>query len=317
MMTDPICSNSAVASKTRPRVSAVVCAYNPPAIWRDVVARLCSFPFAEVLVVDDGSTTPLELIVPKNGKAPVRFLRFAENRGLAAARNCALENIETDWVLFVDSDVLPSNFFLETLPARLQTAEADGFGFHVMEHNRRSDWDFFRAHERACATMHGQVEWLSGLLCVYRTAVLRSVNGFDSAFRTNGEDVDLGYRLTLSGKTLVRVPEVCGQHHRKDTLLSFLQMHYRYALTAKRVDRSRYFLQTGKGSRKLPLFHSRSVWPQIRVMLGFLLRRPYAFYLPPLIIGAMLAGACAGRKAVHSQVSSHLSPRMRTNLAVQ
>jgi hypothetical protein len=39
------------------------------------------------------------------------------------------------------------------------------------------------------------------------------------------------------------------------------------------------------------------VWPQLRLMLKFLLRRPHALYLPPMILGAMLIGARKGRRA--------------------
>jgi len=246
-------------------------------------------------VVDDGSATPLEIEERIDSHAPVRVLRSSENIGLAAARNRALENIEADWILYVDSDVLPFESFLENLPQRLQTTDADGFGFHVREYHRRSDWDLFRACERDAVTMAGPVEWISGLLCAYRVTALRALKGFDATFRSNGEDVDLGYRLTRAGKSLVHVPEVCGEHHRQDTLRSFLRMCYRYALTAKRVDRSFYF-STSNAVGKPPLFHLGSVGPQIRLMLQFVVRRPHALYLLPLILGAMFCGAHAGRQ---------------------
>ena len=301
MTTDATLSNSGKANKARPndsvRIAAVICAYNPPPIWRDVAERLCRFAFCEVVVVDDGSTIPLVFRAPTGSKAPARILRCGGNLGLAAARNHALESIEADWILYVDCDVLPLESFLESLPRRLQTPGADGFGFHVREYHRQSDWDFFRACERDAVTIRGRVEWVSGLLCAYRVAALRAVNGFDIAFRSNGEDVDLGYRLTLAGKLLIHIPEICGEHHRKDTLSSFLRMQYRYAVTAKRVHRSHYFAPQEKDARHgVPLFQWRCVWPQIRLMSRFVIRRPHAVYLPGLILGAMIRGAHDGRK---------------------
>jgi GT2 family glycosyltransferase len=294
-------SNSAKANKIRlggaPQIAAAICAYNPSPIWRDVVERLCRFSFNEVVVVDDGSVPPLELPSTTRGVAALRILRWPVKCGLAAARNHALKNIDADWVLFVDSDVMPSEAFLATLPKRLYETPADGLGFQVREYYRRSDWDFYRACERDAVTIRGRVEWVSGLLCAYRVAALRAVNGFDTAFRSNGEDVDLGYRLTLAGKLLIHIPEICGEHHRKDTLSSFLRMHYRYAVTAKRVHRSHYFAPQVKDARHgLPLFQFRSVWPQIQLMSRFVMRRPHAVYLPGLILGAMIRGAHDGRK---------------------
>jgi len=277
------------------KIAAVVCAHNPPPIWRELAAKLCRFPFVEVVVVDDGSTEPLRFGAPNGSKAPFRLLRLEANEGLAAARTHAMNQIEADWILYVDADVIPDDAFLKSLPVRLEAEQADGFGFHVTEHHRRSDWDFFRACERETATKRGQVEWVSGLLCAYRRDALRAVNGFDPTFRTNGEDVDLGYRLTRAGKRLIQIPEVCGEHFRKDSLRSFLRMHYRYALIAKRVDRSIYF-PAETSPHRLPLFKWESVWPQFRLMFQFLRRRPHAFYLPPMVLAAMLLGAYQGRR---------------------
>jgi GT2 family glycosyltransferase len=154
------------------------------------------------------------------------------NIGLAAARNLALENVTTEWIFFVDSDVVPDDAFLARLPALLAETDVDGVGFNVRENYRTSDWDFYRANERDSASGAGPVEWVSGLLCAYRTEALRAIGGFDPRLQTNGEDVDLGFRLTHAGRRLVQMSDVCGVHHRKDSLRSFLRMHYRYALTA-------------------------------------------------------------------------------------
>jgi Predicted glycosyltransferases len=278
-------------------IAAVICAYNPPPIWRELAAKLCRFPFVEVLVLDDGSTEPLTFQAPEKSKAPCRVLRCETNEGLAAARNHALNQVDTEWILFIDSDVLPDDAFLARLADVLSGCQADGVGFPVREHHRRSDWDFYRACERdAFNNVHGRAEWVSGLLCAYRSDALRAVSGFDPTFRTNGEDVDVGYRLTRAGKRLVRIAEVCGEHFRKDSLRSFLDMQHRYAVTAKRVDRSLYFSDKTT-PKQLPLFHLGSVLPQIRLILEFLLRRPHALYLPPMILGAMLVGAHKGRRA--------------------
>lgn len=284
------------------RISAVVCAYNPPPVWQAVVQRLCRYSFLEVVVVDDGSVTPLRFERPDESKAPCRLLRCHSNIGLAAARNFALEHVEADWILFVDSDVLPFDSFLADLPETLQSQDVDGFGFHVIEHHRKSDWDFYRACQREASTASGRVEWVSGLLCAYRTDALRAVGGFDPAFRTNGEDVDLGYRLTRAGKILIQMREVCGEHYRKDSFRSFLRMHQRYAATAKRVDRSLYFSDPIQAEpNQVPLFRFQTAWPDLRLMLQVILRRPRAFYLPPLVVGAMLLGAREGRRAAQKK----------------
>jgi GT2 family glycosyltransferase len=297
------------------QITAVVCAHNPPPVVHEVIRRLRDHGL-QTIVVDDGSRPPLE--IESDGDPLLQLLTCSENIGLAAARNRALVRINTEWVLFVDADVLPDDSFLTRLPRLLAESKADGVGFHVQEHYRKSDWDCYRAIERDAATASGPVEWISGLLCAHRTEAVRAVGGFDPAFRTNGEDVDLGLRLSWAGRQLIQISERCGMHHRKDSLGSFLRMHYRYALTAKRVDRSHYFASaTSTLQRHPPLFYWGSIWPQLRLSLAFLRRRPWAVYLPPLVVGAMLVGAHAGRRVVKQQGQGKISPRPRMNLAVE
>jgi glycosyltransferase involved in cell wall biosynthesis len=200
------------------------------------------------------------------------------NEGLAAARNHALDHVDTEWILFIDADVLPDDAFLARLTDVLNGSQADGVGFNVREHHRQSDWDFYRACERdVFNNVQGRAEWVSGLLCAYRADTLRAVNGFDPAFRTNGALPQRLHWLVSPHALPLRV-------HRKA------------------VDRSLYFPSSEIG-RSPPLFRLRSVWPQIRLMLQFLARRPHAFYLPALILGAMFSGACAGRKEVSRRFS--------------
>src|ERR1700682_1229971 len=109
------------------KIAAVICAHNPPPIWRELTAKLCRFAFVEVVVVDDGSTEPLTFRPPDGSKAPFRLLRLDVNEGLAAARNHAMNRIVADWILYVDADVMPNDAFLESLHVRLEPEHADGF----------------------------------------------------------------------------------------------------------------------------------------------------------------------------------------------
>lgn len=285
-----------------PSIAAVICACNPPRIWETLAARLAGHPFEQVLVIDDGSTVPIELPAALRASQRVRVVRIPINAGLAAARNTAIEMLASDWILFVDSDVLPSTTFLEELPDLLKNAPEDGLGFHVREHHRRSDWDSYRGCERDLMKPCNPVEWLSGLLTAYRRPALMAVGGFDTAFRTNGEDVDLGFRLTRSGFTLRFIDRCSGEHYRKDTLSSFVRMHHRYAATAKHVDRGRYFRAKETSTAALPpLFYWRSLVPLLALMARFVLMRPWALYVPVLVILAMLKGACDGRRMMQQE----------------
>jgi len=55
----------------------------------------------EVVVVDTGSVDATREIVTSHG---ARLLHFAWNGDFSAARNCALDAVDADWVLYIDAD---------------------------------------------------------------------------------------------------------------------------------------------------------------------------------------------------------------------
>jgi len=57
----------------------------------------------EVIVVDDHSTDESSLILD-NYEDEIRIIRFAENKGLAAARNEGIRKAKGQFVVFVDAD---------------------------------------------------------------------------------------------------------------------------------------------------------------------------------------------------------------------
>jgi hypothetical protein len=69
-------------------------------------------------------------------------------------------------------------------------------------------------------------------------AALKKIGGFDSAFTTAGDDVDLSWRLTASGETLAYAPGAVVIHERRATLGSYLAQQRGYGkgegLLAKR-----------------------------------------------------------------------------------
>lgn len=66
------------------------------------------FPISEfeIICVDDGSTDGSLTILRKyEAKFPnVRVIAFPKNKGVSAARNAGLEQMQGNWCLFLDSD---------------------------------------------------------------------------------------------------------------------------------------------------------------------------------------------------------------------
>jgi histidinol-phosphate phosphatase family protein len=156
----------------------------------------------EVVVVDDrpGATPPLVLLPP--GLPPVRVLRSG-GRGPAAARNLGSRSVRTEWVAFLDDDVLPDPDWFERLAADLDGLPPDVAGSQgrltvpLPADRRPTDW------ERSTAGLEGAA-WITADMA-YRREALAVVGGFDERFpRAFREDADLAVRVKATGARLVR-----------------------------------------------------------------------------------------------------------------
>src|SRR5215210_7575550 len=156
---------------------------------------------AELVLVDDRPTgEPLHAERP--GLPPVRVVRTGGG-GPARARNLGWRTARTEWVAFLDDDVVPDADWYERLATDLAHLPADVAGSQgrvrvpLPEPRRPTDW------ERGTAGL-ATSSWITADLA-YRRAALAAVGGFDERFpRAFREDSDLALRVRDTGARLVR-----------------------------------------------------------------------------------------------------------------
>ena len=97
-----------------PRVSVVIPVFNGAATIAACLQAVLGQTGhdSDVIVVDDGSSDATVDVV---GRFPVRLLRHAANRGAPAARNTGIRAARGEWILFTDSDCIPSRGWLRAL----------------------------------------------------------------------------------------------------------------------------------------------------------------------------------------------------------
>ncbi|MCW2682245.1 MAG: hydrolase, HAD-superfamily, subfamily, partial [Blastococcus sp.] len=157
-------------------------------------------PAALILVDDRPIGEPLRPERP--GLPPVRVLRTGGG-GPARARNLGWRSAATEWIAFLDDDVVPDRNWYERLAEDLADLSADVAGSQgrvrvpLPEHRRPTDW------ERGTAGL-ATSSWITADLA-YRRAALSAVGGFDERFpRAFREDSDLALRVMDTGARLVR-----------------------------------------------------------------------------------------------------------------
>lgn len=178
-----------------------------------------------VVVVDDGSARPVQVEDFAGANCAVRVIHRPESGGPAAARNAGMALCETEFVVFLDSDVVPRRGWLEALlghfcdPAVALVAPRivgmpDADNLLARYEAVRSSLDL--GQREAPVMPHGSVSYVPSAAMVGRTEALRSIGGFDEAM-TCGEDVDLCWRLVEAGARLRYEPIALVSHdHRSD-----------------------------------------------------------------------------------------------------
>lgn len=108
-------------------ISIVVPTFDRPDQLRQTLPSWLRQEVQEILVVDDGSPTPVESLVHElaAGDPRVRTLRLARNRGSPAARNAGADAATGESVLFVDDDVHLADGYARTLHEHRVAAGAD------------------------------------------------------------------------------------------------------------------------------------------------------------------------------------------------
>jgi glycosyltransferase involved in cell wall biosynthesis len=216
--------------------SFIIATYNKAA-WLHIV--LHSFQHLktdadyEIIIVNDGSSDHTKQIVQQfEHKLNINYI-YQDHKGLAAARNKAIEAAKGDLLLFIDDDrMLPSDFLDEHLKShalinndkimvigeRLQLYISNlemkteeiindlNQELKFFKRLARQD-DYHKVMKRMFynGSSNYEIQWIASVFSnlSIKKAVIEEVGGFDPNFKGWGcEDIELGYRLYQNGSLL-------------------------------------------------------------------------------------------------------------------
>jgi mycofactocin system glycosyltransferase len=193
-----------------------------------------------VLVVDDGSLSPVSVTDFADTHCDVEVLRHAVSRGPAAARNTGLAASTTDFVAFLDSDVVPRRGWLEALlghfcdpavalvaPRIVGMSQTDNI---VGRYEAvRSSLDL--GHREAPVLPYSTVSYVPSAAIICRRRTVAELGGFDESMQS-GEDVDLCWRLVEAGARLRYEPIALVAHDHRTRLRDWLARRAFYGTSA-------------------------------------------------------------------------------------
>ena len=203
-----------------------------------------------VIVVDDGSESPIDISAFTGGSGRISVLRQEISRGPAAARNVGMRSATTEFVAFLDSDVVPRAGWLEVMlghfsdpsvvlvAPRIVALDIESNDLARYEHSRSS---LDLGPREAAVRARSVVSYVPSAAILARRRVLLDEGGFDETMRV-AEDVDLCWRLEESGWRLRYEPAAHVAHDHRVTFRHWFtrKMYLRHGRSsARRAPRPR------------------------------------------------------------------------------
>lgn len=197
---------------------------------------------AEVVVVDDGSSDPRQVVEAVGDRG--RVIRHERSRGPGAARNAGWRASDAELVAFLDADVLPGPGWLGTVRAHFVDPEVAAVAPRVR--GRRSSGSLLDRYEEhrspldlgpaeARVAPRSRVAYVPTAAIVYRRTALVEADGFDEDLRV-GEDVDLVWRVVGAGHTIRYEPRALVTHRNRGSWRAFAVQRIRYGSSAAALD---------------------------------------------------------------------------------
>jgi GT2 family glycosyltransferase len=209
--------------KNQPSVSVVILNWNGLTHLREFLPSVCSstYPALEIVVADNASTdASLDFI--ETSYPQIRIIRNKENYGFAGGYNRALEQLDSDYFILLNSDVAVQPDWIEPVislmhvdssiaaaqpkilsyrtPAEFEYAGAAGgyldmfcYPFcrgRIFEHVEKDKGQYDDS---------GEIFWASGASLFIKKEKWLEVGGLDEDFFAHMEEIDLCWRLKNLG----------------------------------------------------------------------------------------------------------------------
>ena len=212
-----------------PYFSIIVPVYNRPLEVDELLESLAlqTCKDFELVLVEDGSSTPCRDIAEKfAGKVDISYY-FKENSGRSDTRNYGMERASGKYFVFFDSDcVIPPDYF-QIVKQELDKNYTDCYGGPDKADTSFSDLQkaisFSMTSFLTTGGIRGGKKGLEKFTprtfnMGFSAEVYHRVGGFKDMF---GEDIDLSLRIRDAGFTTRLIPEAFVYHKRRVNLRSF------------------------------------------------------------------------------------------------
>lgn len=184
---------------------------------------------AEIIVADNNSDDDSCIFIEQS-YPQINIIRLSENYGYAGGYNKALEKLNNEYYVLLNSDVEVTSNWLQPLVEYLDNnAGTAGVQPKILSQRNKKlfeyagacggfidkwGYPFCRGRIFDCIESdHSQYDipidilWASGACLVIRSSDFWNIGGFDAIFFAHMEEIDLCWRLNAKGRKLVCIPQ--------------------------------------------------------------------------------------------------------------
>lgn len=188
-----------------------------------------NFP-KEIIIVDNNSDSEIKI---KNNNYPIPILILKCSKiGPASARNLGVKNAQTEWILFTDSDCVPTESFINGY-LKIQNGSV-GYAGNVKAHGQDILSKYYEQQEILIPPKvydqpnESRPDYLITANCLIWRKAFEQIGGFNEHIKiAGGEDIDLGFRLLKIGQLSYALDSIV-KHNFGNGLFEFKERFKRY-----------------------------------------------------------------------------------------
>jgi GT2 family glycosyltransferase len=191
-------------------------------------------PGTRITVLNDHSTDDTVEVARSLG---VEIVEVPGEGGLGRARNLALDQCATRYLVFFNADCNPSPDWTRVLMRELRTASASVAGGKQIELRRGTlaeRWKSVHLRQDLGDADIDQPDFLSGGNLLMDLAMIDGIR-FGEQYRSAYEDVDFCRRLREAGGRLIYRPEATVGHNHPETMRTLRRKVWSYGVHSKSV----------------------------------------------------------------------------------
>jgi len=183
---------------------------------------------ANIIIADNGSSDESLIWLADNYASRVKTIPFDKNYGFAGGYNKALEQLNSKYIVILNSDVEVSNNWLAPLLLAIESDRVAAVMPRIKSFKNKDRFEYAGAaggfidrwgvpfcrgrildHVEEDSGQYDEnydVFWTTGACMMIKLDIFREVKGFDAGFFAHMEEIDLCWRIKSSGYDIKAIP---------------------------------------------------------------------------------------------------------------